>query len=351
MKRLVIIGSIIAMIVFMMAFPASAAEWEDLVYTTSVENGNVTYTLDLSPGGHFICYRVYPYEAWIVEPGEVVTFDCSDDDRFGISFKTSPISVDRLFLTSAVSSFYIDFNILSDFEPSIYAGIFEVLYYDSSYELLKQEFFDASLDADGLGYSVLFSPTVPSGCEYIQFLCTENFYPFSGGSYAFYLDTFAYSFTVPISSVENQEVLDKLEEQGQIMDDILGEQQQTNEKLDDAIYGDHGFDSSGSDFSGLSGSFADSAGQANNAMNAGMDSLGSMMNSADFNSTLTVLAAGVDAVFTGHEITICGVTGNPFTLLVSIAGIAVILMLAMKFIFRKWGSGGSDSSGGGSSDA
>lgn len=82
----------------------------------------------------------------------------------------------------------------------------------------------------------------------------------------------------------------------------------------------------------------------NSAMSGGMNHLGAMMNSVDFTTTLTTLGSGLDALFEGHEVTICGVTANPFELVVTILAIAILLPLALKFIFRKWGSG---SSGGG----
>ena len=78
----------------------------------------------------------------------------------------------------------------------------------------------------------------------------------------------------------------------------------------------------------------------------GMQHLDTMVSAPAMTVTLSTLGACFDALFVGHEITICGVTGNPFELFVTIGGIAVLLPLALKFVFRKWGSGGS----GGKSD-
>ena len=124
---------------------------------------------------------------------------------------------------------------------------------------------------------------------------------------------------------------------------LLRQQQETgktNKLLDELVNGDHGFDSSGSNFGSEADQLAGAGDQMNNAMGSGMNSLGSMTNSVAFTGTLTTLAGVMDAVFVGHEITICGVTANPFVLLVSIFSIAILLPLGLKFVFRKWGSGG-----------
>ena len=107
--------------------------------------------------------------------------------------------------------------------------------------------------------------------------------------------------------------------------------------LDDLLHGDHGFDPGGSDFSGAADDLQHSQQQMQGVMSGGMGLLGNMMQSSAMVGTLSTLGSAFGAVFEGHEITICGVTANPFTLLVSVLGVAVLLLLALNYIFRKRG--------------
>ncbi len=142
--------------------------------------------------------------------------------------------------------------------------------------------------------------------------------------------------------------LSALEIESDTLEEVTARLDAIDQKLDDAINGSHGFDSSGSDFSGASGNLSDSTDKMNSAMSSGMASLGSMMSSTAFTGTVSVLAACFDAVFVGHEIEICGIVANPFALLATILSVVILIPLALKFVFRKWGSGGSS---GGENDA
>lgn len=113
----------------------------------------------------------------------------------------------------------------------------------------------------------------------------------------------------------------------------------TNQLLNELVNGNHGFDSSGSNFGSDADNLAGAGDQMDSAMGSGMDSLGAMTNSPMFTGTLATLAGAMDAIFVGHEITICGVTANPFTLAATILAIAILLPLALKYVFRKRGSG------------
>lgn len=141
-----------------------------------------------------------------------------------------------------------------------------------------------------------------------------------------------------------KEVEKQLADQGKTLDDILGTQQDTNNKLDQIINGDNGFDSSGSDFGSQSDELSGAGDQMGSAMGDGMASLGTMVDSAAFATTLTTLSALINVVFEGHEIEICGIQGNLFMILVTVFSVAILLPLGLKFIFRKWGE---NSSGGG----
>lgn len=333
---------------------ASAAElpdlkWTDFPFTSTTVGSAVNYTIDFTSGGDYFIVCRDPYQEYSL--GTDPYFVIEESGSYSLDYNTPIFEYDPLFFLGANSAYAFTFEFWGGYYSLDFTqSYFYVRYFDSSGKYIGVELIEAPLDSDTDLYTAYFIPNVMSGTAYIQFSCTLYFdiqlieELNEATPVLFPVSTFDYHFSVPVDSAINQQIRDKL--------DQLGDQQnQTNEKLDDAFYGDHGFDSSNSDFSGIGSDLSNSAGQAQDAMNAGMDSLGSMMDSDAFQGTLTVLAAGIDAVFTGHEVTICGVTGNPFTLLTGVAAIAIILMLAMKFIFRKWGSGGSDSSGGGSSDA
>lgn len=114
------------------------------------------------------------------------------------------------------------------------------------------------------------------------------------------------------------------------------------EALEEFFVGSEGgFDSSGSDFSSSSDDIVSAGDQVSSSLDGGMTSLEGMVSSSSFTGTLTTLGALSNAIFVGHEIEICGIRGNPFTILVSLFSVAVLLPLGLKFIFRKWGSKGS----------
>ena len=187
---------------------------------------------------------------------------------------------------------------------------------------------------DGGDWSYTLTNVVPDGVKYLYFtLDCQNLKTAE-----------ADDFQWVITHMQMSCMMSAIEDNSRTQQQILDKLDQIGGSVDDYINGDHGFDSSGSDFSGAADDLQNSSSQMNNAMSGGMNHLGNMMNSPDFTTTLTTLGAGFDALFEGHEITICGITANPFTLVVEILAIAILIPLALKFIFRKWGS---DSSGGG----
>lgn len=124
-------------------------------------------------------------------------------------------------------------------------------------------------------------------------------------------------------------------------DQVQDKLDQIGSGVDELVNGNLGFDSSGSDFSSAAVDLQNSSSQMSDAMSGGMDYLGGMVSSAAFLTTVTTLGSAFDAVFEGHEVTICGVTANPFVLLVSVAAMAILIPLALKYVFRKRGGGGS----------
>lgn len=193
---------------------------------------------------------------------------------------------------------------------------FGVEFFNSSGKSLGSQWF-SNLTANGYEYSSEFTWSPPSGAVSAYFISRTSWTYSSGTvSYKWQLTSFVLDYELAYDP-------------------------------DDWINGNHGFDSGGSDFSSSAGDLNDSSAQLGDAMSGGMDVLSSMMSSSAFLSTLTTLSYAIDALFEGHEITICGYTANPFELLVSVFAIAILIPLALKFIFRKWGSGGS----GGDSDA
>lgn len=231
-KRLFPIVTAFCVILLCVAFPASAVEWKDLVYSTSVENGNVTYSLDLLPGGRYLLYEVYPYKVIDWVQGSNYVFDSGG--RYGISYISVSFEIDQLFFTSGISSYNIDFDfdgISDDNAVAISSSTLEVNYYDSSLVRLGQQFQNASLDPSE-GFSASFTPNVPSGTRYVTFVCNIIFDAVDAFASSFDIDYFGYDFTVPVSSVENLEILNKLEEQGQKLDDIINGTPEQNEQAD-----------------------------------------------------------------------------------------------------------------------
>lgn len=124
---------------------------------------------------------------------------------------------------------------------------------------------------------------------------------------------------------------------GSVRVKILSNDEVIRDQLGGFINGDHGFNSGGSDFSGAADGLQNSQQQMAGAIAGGMGTLSGMMGSKEMVSTLTTLGMGFNAVFEGHEVTICGVTANPFGLAVSLLTIALLLILALNYIFRKRG--------------
>lgn len=210
---------------------------------------------------------------------------------------------------------------------------FEIQYLDKDFKKLSLlsiplEVEQAQL-VDSNSWSYTFEGNVPRGAQYMYFQLICSGMQVEG----------AEAFTWMITALNMAFNISALEEQSKTQQQILDKLDKIEGSMDDYINGNHGFDPGGSDFSGAVGDLNNSQQQMGDAMSGGMNALGGMMGSPQMLGTLTTLGSAFDAVFEGHEITICGVTANPFTLLVSILAIAVLIPLALKYVFRKRGGG------------
>lgn len=231
-------------------------------------------------------------------------------------------------------TFTYDCQILTDGTVSNPQPVFYSFYLDENGKqiYMREEHFDVTIDSDqDTAFEHTATFTVPEGAAYFYLRFDTSIMDVKACRK---IDWSFKNLTMTCA-------LSALEEQSDLLEEI-------NKKLDQIYNGPHGFDSSGSDFSGAADKLSGASDQMHDAMSGGMSSIGSMVNSPVFTSTLTTLGACFDAVFIGHEIEICGVVANPFALLAGILAVVILIPLALKFVFRKWGSGGGS---GGESDA
>jgi len=186
-------------------------------------------------------------------------------------------------------------------------------------------------------------------CSKLKTVFCYNSVPPLAGSEIFYSCTTLDAIYVPTGSAEAYKVADgwstyadiifEFDPETDYLENIDGKLDEIGGAVDDLVNGDHGFDSSGSDFSSAGDDLANSSAQMSDAMSGGMDYLSGMVTSTAFLTTVNTLDSAFDAVFEGHEVTICGITANPFVLLVSIGAVAILIPLALKYVFRKRGGG------------
>lgn len=109
--------------------------------------------------------------------------------------------------------------------------------------------------------------------------------------------------------------------------------------MDEAIYGESGVDSNITSWDDFGDSFYDGMADVNDAIGAGADLVSGMVSSAPMVTTLTSIGGLMDVFFEGNELTLCGVTFNPFSSAVIVFGGFSLIMLVIVYIFRKRGDG------------
>lgn len=172
------------------------------------------------------------------------------------------------------------------------------------------------------------------------------------------------SWSCSIDAVEDDSLLmqainSQLGDIGDSLDDISSGIDSANDKLDDVNDNLGKIDSSiqdindtltrpvdvdvgKADFSSAGDDLSSAMGDASSAMGDAHVHLVNMSNSGLMTSTLTSLASGLSAAFSGrHRIRICGLDINPFNLWVVVFGGISLIVLIINYIFRKRGGGGS----------
>lgn len=148
---------------------------------------------------------------------------------------------------------------------------------------------------------------------------------------------------IPDSSGEYEERITALESQVMTLQEDLSSVQSTldgvNDNLGEIVNGDSGVDSSVTDFSDVSDSLTTSLGDANAVIGSGVDSLSVLVSSDQMLATSTALGSILSAAFVGNEISLCGISGNPFELAVIFFGSIGVIALVVNYVFRKRGGG------------
>lgn len=135
----------------------------------------------------------------------------------------------------------------------------------------------------------------------------------------------------------------QVQEDVQAVMDAVGK---TNEKLDGLgdsfdliISGDSGVDSSVTDFNDVSVSFSGTLSDANAVIDSGVASLNGFVSSQQMFGTAAAVGSILTAAFVGNEISLCGISGNPFELAVIFFGSMGVIVLVITYVFRKRGGG------------
>ena len=123
----------------------------------------------------------------------------------------------------------------------------------------------------------------------------------------------------------------------EILGEVEKQLEQNGQKLDDIINGESGIDAGVTDFGSVGNDMQSAGNQANSAIGDGLGTLGDLAGSGAVTSTLAVLGGAIASVFVGNEVTLCGMTFNPFEVLVVVLGAVSLLGLFLAYIFRKRG--------------
>ncbi len=347
MKRIIPLFVCLVFVAGVLVIPASAAGLDYNDYVTDVvvdgDNDLVTVTIPAS-----LAYmRIYDYtdKAEIYEGyGANHSIELTAEHEYG--FQLFPLgypwSVDGgldLDLIPDGTLATIDFDMIVGVTDQLpMNATFYTIYRDSGGSSVNSSYVDYEFSG-----ATTFSGTISDSTSSAAIVQYENvvFFqvPFDESGAFIIHDTVL---TMSISSLLRQQQISG--KTNKLLDEVNKQLEANGQKLDQIINGNNGFDSSGSDFGSQSDELAGAGDQMGSAMGDGMASLGTMVDSAAFATTLTTLSALINVVFEGHEIEICGIQGNPFMILVTVLSIAVLLPLGLKFIFRKWGE---SSSGGG----
>ena len=156
--------------------------------------------------------------------------------------------------------------------------------------------------------------------------CKWNFY------------AFAYPFTMSTSvsmiykeSLTMEAIRDDLGDISDTMDEILG-----------VLDKDMEVDVGSSDFSSVGDGMSSAVDAVSGVMSAGSSSVSDLADSSVMGGTLTALASGLSVAFSDDfQITLCGLTFNPFEKWVTVIGGFSLIALMVAYIFRKRGGGDS----------
>lgn len=352
-KRILVISLCLAAIAASFVLPASAAgvDYNDYITNVQVDGDNDVVTVTLptddtlfnlydSSWNHVESYTGSSYELWM-DPDNIYNLEV-EPFVWRISLDNIPND------TEILMKFYCSTD-NSYITPLVYG---KVQYYKDGSHFDHQQY-DIGRSPFGEEIKFPFVMDIPAGADSFSPVILFTDWTVLNAGYPLNIECTEMVLNMSISSLyrlqqqtgKTNEILNavekQLEEQGKTLDEVLGAQQDTNEKLDQIINGDNGFNSSGSDFGSQSDELAGAGDQMGSALGDGMSSLGTMVDSAAFATTLTTLSALVNVVFEGHEIEICGIKGNPFMILVTVFSVAILLPLGLKFIFRKWGQSSS----------
>lgn len=92
-----------------------------------------------------------------------------------------------------------------------------------------------------------------------------------------------------------------------------------------------------SDFGSAADTVGDALAGANDSVTAGSNLASGFVSSSAMTGTLVALGSCVDVFFTGNEVTICGMTLNPWDGMITFCGSMALISLVLAYVFRKRG--------------
>ena len=231
--RSFLVVSMVAVLVFgCVPFSASAADsykqWSDFPFTSTTVGGAVNYTIDFSSGGNYTIRRWSPFQE--IELGTNPQYLIDQSGTYTLVYYTSRFEYDTLFFTGAESSFSFAYEFYGGYRSLEFTDSYVyVLCFDANGDYLTTELFEAAYDSSTGLYTAHFVPRVPSGTAYVQLasalyfrieiITEEN----EATPVVFPISTFDYSFSLPVDSVQNQEIIDKLDGVNDKLDSLPGD--------------------------------------------------------------------------------------------------------------------------------
>ena len=295
-KRILVISLCVVLLSAVFVFPASASniDYNDLISNIEVDGDNDLVTITV-PSDYILTQIVdgVSGQALVTNSGPTASYPVASGHPYTIIFYAFQNGTDHLLLENIPNFTFVDYHFsvsspsgLGYETPSVFSDWY---YFDSSSSYLsmsRTEHGNQVLTGDHFYTQFISKPsgTVSGSCNFTFYHLT----PLSSGDLSVRLKSLTLTFT--ISSLYRlqqetgrtntilKEVERQLADQGQTLDDVLGVQQDTNNKLDGIINDkvDPSFPSGGD----IVGDLDDAEGQIRDDAQSGLDQGASVQQSA-----------------------------------------------------------------------